>query len=710
MGRHLLMHLASLFLFITTSFGNDWLTVRDPRGWRWGQGTIEKAEVTARPSGIYMEYELYLTFSAKNLGFSNSDSLEVELQFTLPEDAIVHDSWLWIGDTIVRGTIMDKWTAELIYEQIVKRRRDPSILYKLGGGQYDLRIFPMSGNELRKAKISYLVPTQWNAERVYAPLPTNLLRTSAYPSTIHLVTWPDEQWKHPTVLEFPNIVFQGLDDTMFGTHLQADIPAAAIQDNVHFAVDAPLNNGIYVSKFHNGTEGFYQLALLPSRALNLPVPLKVAILIDYDASKSTGISKGGILQNLQSLLHTSLTHRDSFNLIFSQLNIARLSEVWLHADSITIDSAFSHLGTDPFANYSNLPSLLSNGIDFVKNNGNDGSILLVANSDQVGDYQTANGLLHDVIGLMDPKLPIHVADFQNTNWSYHYIGGKYYYGNEYFYMNLTRLTTANYAKITTSFSEMLAQSFRSLGGFMTSADIYTKLQNGFCYGRYTVGGTSQTVYLSRPILQVGKYHGTFPFVLEVSGVFQSQVFSQQYTVNDTDIHAADTLCEEMWTGNYIRALESQPQTNEIVGEIVYQSISNRVLSIYSAFLCLEPGGDSSVCYDCRDNEIIVDVDEDNGSAVSDSLFQAYPNPFNSQTTIKIKLPNAAMSERASFRIYNVLGQGIRTFVPATASGRIDAEFVWDGKNDNGTQVSSGMYLFVVATPEKLYTLKLLLAM
>lgn len=63
---------------------------------------------------------------------------------------MIIDSWLWIGDEISKAMILDKWTASSIYENIVKRRKDPSILTKMSDLQYELRIFPMAGNEKEK--------------------------------------------------------------------------------------------------------------------------------------------------------------------------------------------------------------------------------------------------------------------------------------------------------------------------------------------------------------------------------------------------------------------------------------------------------------------------------------------------------------------------------------------------------------------------------
>jgi Vault protein inter-alpha-trypsin domain/FlgD Ig-like domain len=700
-------------LIANFSFAYTNLYVQDPRGWRGGTGTIEDAVVSIKPLGIYMETDLYLTFSARDLGFNNSDTLEVQYYFDLPENAIVYDSWLWMGEDTIKAKIMDQWTASSIYENIVKRRRDPSILFKRGATNYELRIFPMAGDQTRKVKISYLVPTEWNSSIVTAPLPTDLFRVSLKQlNSFVLNVQLSKDWKNPQILEYPNIVFQSVVDSISGNFLKTIIPKEAIQNTLNFTVNSPLNNGIFLSKYENANEGIYQMAFLPSKVLNISEPIKAAILIDYDASMST-VSKTELLANLKSAITSNFSSKDSFNLIFSKANINRISDDWIQADSVTIDSVFKNLTIDQIADYGNLPSLLADGIDFVKSHGNDGNILLVANTDQVGDYQAANQLIDDLLKMMDPLLPINVVNFQNQNYSYHWFGGRYYYGNEYFYENITRITSAGYFSIlnsTSTFSKLLASAFQSLSGFISSFDLHTKLENGFCYARYNLDLNTNSVYLNKPILQIGKYQGTFPFIIEASGVYKNNPFSEKFTLKDSSIINSDSLNEEMWGGNYIKSLENQSQSNEVINEIVYTSIDERVLSIYSAFICLDPSLENQVCYDCMDNgDVVIGVVNDSTKSKNDSLaLSAYPNPFNSQINLRVKLPDNYKPENVTFKLYNILGQLIKTFDPGVVSGQKEIKFRWDGKNDHGNNVSSGNYFFVVSMPGKVQSMKLVL--
>ncbi|UCE04367.1 MAG: T9SS type A sorting domain-containing protein [bacterium] len=72
-----------------------------------------------------------------------------------------------------------------------------------------------------------------------------------------------------------------------------------------------------------------------------------------------------------------------------------------------------------------------------------------------------------------------------------------------------------------------------------------------------------------------------------------------------------------------------------------------------------------------------------------ALNQNYPNPFNSSTKIIYSLPKA---ERVVLRVYNVLGQQVKTLVDEIRrAGRHVVN--WDGKDSNGIQISSGVYFY-----------------
>lgn len=75
------------------------------------------------------------------------------------------------------------------------------------------------------------------------------------------------------------------------------------------------------------------------------------------------------------------------------------------------------------------------------------------------------------------------------------------------------------------------------------------------------------------------------------------------------------------------------------------------------------------------------------------MAQNYPNPFNPQTEIRFHLPGAAAVRLA---VYDVLGRQVRLLLQGDrAAGSYS--ITWDGKDDNGIDVPSGIYLYRFAT-------------
>ncbi len=86
------------------------------------------------------------------------------------------------------------------------------------------------------------------------------------------------------------------------------------------------------------------------------------------------------------------------------------------------------------------------------------------------------------------------------------------------------------------------------------------------------------------------------------------------------------------------------------------------------------------------------------------LSQNYPNPFNPSTIIQYELPQASQIRLA---IYNLLGERVRTLVDAKESAGVK-QVTWDGRNDRGGRVSSGVYVYRIEAGEVRMARRLLL--
>ncbi len=677
------------------------LRVQNPQQtWIYYQGNIDTAVLSIKPKGAYFECGLYLTFSARPYNTNPYDTFEVQMPFDLPEGSFIHDSWLWVGNQIIQAKLSDRNRAQVIYEGIVQRRKDPSILYKNGPNQYELRVYPLPGTKQRKVKITYMVPAKWGLSKVSCPIPMNILKASTQSPYFEVLSYTDNDWMNPAITELSGVTFQTHPGDAFAT---AVIPSASIANlgDMNYSLKSPMQNGTFSAVYETGAnEGYYQFVMMPSQAMALTGGKKTVFLYDYEANSTT--APGELLSKTRQLLLDNYSASDSFNLFFSQLGIYQYSNTWMPCDTGTINLVFNHLAiSNPISNYSSLPSLLGQGINFVKNNNSVGEIVLFSNTDNYNTPSNSNQLFTDILTLMGPnKIPIHIVDFQNLNLSYNWQGGQYYYGGEYFYMNLSALTGGNYESVRVpntyyyynydfrSFAETTDDLISQMQGRITIFDAHADVQNGFCYGNYdnTDGGV---VFVNKPYIKIGRYSGLLPIGVEISGMFNGAPLSQIFTLNN--YFAADSFTRKMWMAKFMADLESGTNiNNQTKAEIMDSSISSRVLSLYTAFLALEPSDTTQACNGC--------VDETNPgttgviNAAEDITLKAFPNPFSSDIKLQVHLEDA----RAELKIYNTLGQLVKTFELNSDMGS-DITLNWNGTFDNGDELSSGVYLVILET-------------
>jgi hypothetical protein len=86
------------------------------------------------------------------------------------------------------------------------------------------------------------------------------------------------------------------------------------------------------------------------------------------------------------------------------------------------------------------------------------------------------------------------------------------------------------------------------------------------------------------------------------------------------------------------------------------------------------------------------------------LRQNYPNPFNPATTIRFLLPDMV---RVRLAVFDLLGREVALILDEVRSA---GEHVtgWDGRDNSGARVASGVYLYRLQTPDRILSRKLML--
>ncbi len=87
-------------------------------------------------------------------------------------------------------------------------------------------------------------------------------------------------------------------------------------------------------------------------------------------------------------------------------------------------------------------------------------------------------------------------------------------------------------------------------------------------------------------------------------------------------------------------------------------------------------------------------EEESVSPPSDLSVSVYPNPFNPQTNISFEIPEDAQGSPVTVDVFNVRGQKVRSLYKGVPAGA-KTSLVWNGTDDNGRNVGSGVYYTMV---------------
>ncbi len=707
------------------------LYISHPQKFIWGQGTIEEATLVVQPNGSYANNDLYLTFSAASVPYLvPNDSVEVRMSFSMSKSFFT-DLWLWIGSDTSKALLADRSKARATYDNIVGRRRDPALLENTYNdyyntynsySYYNLSIYPMRGDGTRKIKLSYITTGNFNNEKLNILLPLWIIKSSKVQPKLSVYVNKNQTWGKPSILENRDVVFSSSVDSVFKdvwkTVLTSTVYSLLSTGTLEFPSLKNTSQYYFAEKSKKDSAGVYQITFQPFKLLNLNTSKKFLFLVNYDSlSGSSAYSKKEILNDVVTTLRTQLTSSDSFNVIFaSKQTPFRVSQHWLPVDSATITSTFENfLMKNAVMDTFNLSQLLFNASDFLKQNGGYGTVLLLSSSEEYyRQLSASNKLVDSLLKVLSPKTQINVID-NNQRYHWYSVGSAYYYGNGYLYTLLCSLTKGKYQQyriygVGGNNQQLINQMLPTMRGTLEYFDFSTSLANGITYMKQTQGDLFTTINTATTTRQIGKYIGNFPLNLELSGIYDGTVIYKKITIPDSMIVLSDTTLNAVWANGIILSLDKYYYTETNKQQISELSMAYRVLSRYTAFLALEPG--QKLCDTCSSNVggIIVNNIQQQETKPPESyeVLQAYPNPFNPSTTLQLQLPHGIKPNEVSLTIYNTLGQIVKRFDTMNLREDASTKIVWDGKDENGRIISSGVYFVVMTTPKGKYSLKLMM--
>ena len=120
-----------------------------------GPGSPFPLEVVSHRVNVQINDLLASTVVDQEFFNPNPARLEGYYLFPLPVGAVIKDFSMWIDGRETRAELLDAIKARNIYEDIVRRLRDPALLEYDGRGVFKVRIFPIEPRSRKRIKIAY---------------------------------------------------------------------------------------------------------------------------------------------------------------------------------------------------------------------------------------------------------------------------------------------------------------------------------------------------------------------------------------------------------------------------------------------------------------------------------------------------------------------------------------------------------------------------
>jgi Ca-activated chloride channel homolog len=339
------------------------------------------SQVRADLSDRVLRYEVTETFVNHGSRIGEADYI-----FPLPKGAAFQDLKLSIDGQLVSGETMNASQARAIYEDIVRRQRDPALVEWMGYGMLRARIFPIAPGEEKKVVVRFqmVAEREGDALRVdYFQGKQNQLTMvssaagfeNAAPRSSFLLTYPSEPGYGT-----PYSPTHSLSTRQRGNRREVTANGSASQITVLIPTRKSREPAISVLSYAPRNEdGFALITLSPPAVSPRAVPRDVTLVLDVSGSMS-GVKIKQAREAGKQVLAT-LTSADRFKLIDFSTDVRSFRDGFVAATRDNIDRATRYLESLDASGSTNISGALDAALDDETPSGRLGLVLFVTDGE-----------------------------------------------------------------------------------------------------------------------------------------------------------------------------------------------------------------------------------------------------------------------------------------------------------------------------------------
>jgi Ca-activated chloride channel family protein len=329
--------------------------------------------------------------------FKNSYDRDLEgtYLFPIPESSTISDFALYMNGKKISGEILEKDEARKIYEDIVRRMKDPGLLEYVGRNMFKARIYPIPAHGETKIQLEYIQTIEFddgiyryvyplNTER-FSPLPleevtitadihSSLPMKNIY-SPSHRVDVSMDMFEARVGYE-SNDVKPDRDFVLYYSVSRADIGMSLLSYKKH------------------GEDGYFAMLLSTGDLETEASPKDIVFILDTSGS----MNGRKLIQAKQALRFclSNLKGQDRFNLIGFSTGIHSLSESLIPVNEENINRALLFVERFKARGGTNINGALLTGLELFRDSENPGMIIFLTDGEPTVGVTDIGEILHNI--------------------------------------------------------------------------------------------------------------------------------------------------------------------------------------------------------------------------------------------------------------------------------------------------------------------------
>ncbi|MCP2604714.1 VIT and VWA domain-containing protein [Candidatus Aminicenantes bacterium AH-873-B07] len=512
--------------------------------------------------------------------FINNYSRDIEgiFIFPLPEKAAISEFSMYIGDEKIEGEILDKEKARRIYEDIVRKLKDPALLEYVGRNMFRARIYPIPAHGEKRIRLIYseILKAEKNLVRYVYSLNTE--RFSLHPIKEVTISVKIKSKFPLTNIYSPShkvsIRRKGEDKARVsfeGKNIKPDKDFVLYYSVSHDKV------GLSFINFEGTDENYFMLLASPSYVSKKEKLLNKNLIFVIDSSGSMSGKKIKQAKEAVCFVINHLNEKDKFSLIDFDDGVSLFSSKLLIANSINKEKALQFVNEIDASGGTNINEALLEALKVTESNGRPNYILFLTDGLPTTGVTHIGDILRNVKNANQFRARVFVfgvgydvnTELLDKISSQNYGTSIYVDENE----NLELAISNYYEKISSPLLSNLKVNFKGI----KTKQVYPRML--------------PDLFKGSQLILIGKYKGSGPVTVVLSGEVRKKekkfVLKNQKLLKENTYNFLPRLWATRRIGYLLEEIRLHGENKELIDEVKRLGIKYGIITPYTSFLVTE---------------------------------------------------------------------------------------------------------------------------